>query len=162
MKSATNIIYNFKIPGLPYERKTIESSLDPVQFQERLKSYTISIKPMFKDVSDDYMFIGKITGHSFKLIPITKWRNTYLPWVIGSYFPGKVGCSATIIFTIHPVAIILMLFFLIFPQYLFITRGSSFNILYATCFMIFHFVLYYVGFLPEVKRIERFFKISKL
>ena len=151
-----------KIPGLPYQRKTIESSLDLEQFQEMLKMNTIPKQPWFKDISDNYKFIGKITDHSFKLIPTAKGRNTYLPWIIGSYRPRIDGCSVNIIFILHPVAIILMLFFFIFPQYLFITNGSSFNIIYAIAIMILHFVLYYTGFLPEVKRIEKFIKDTKL
>ncbi len=147
-----------KIPGFPYQKITIESSLDVEKFQKMLRINTISKQPWFKNISDDYEFIGKITNNSFKLIPAIKGRNTYSPWIIGNYKPRIGGCSVNIIFTIHPVAVILMFFFFIFPQYLFISSTGSFNIIYALAIIVLHFILYYIGFLPETKRIAEFIK----
>ena len=131
-----------KIPGFPFLKTTIESHLDVVQFQEMLRRNTISKQPWFKDISENYLFVGKITNKSFRLIPTIKGRNTYLPWIIGSYAPDVNGCSVNMIMTIHPMAVILILFFFVFPQYLFISSGGSFNILYAIAIIALHFVLY--------------------
>ncbi len=149
-----------KIPGLPFQKTTIESSLDVERFEEMLRENTISKQPWFKNVSNDYEFIGKITNNSFKLITTTKGRNIYSPWIIGKYKPSTSGCTVNLIFSIHPVAIIIMLFFLIFPEYLFFSSDGRFNVMYAIAIIVLHFILYYIGFLPKTERVEGFLKNS--
>jgi len=145
-----------KIPGLPYQKIIIESSLNLKQFEEMLRRNTASKQPWFKDVSDDYKFGGSITDRSFKLTSMIKGRNTYSPWIVGNYKPSANGCSVDVVFVIQPVAAILMLLFFVFPQYLSVRSDGSFSIVFALAVLALHFILYYIGFLPEVKRIKEF------
>lgn len=146
------------IPGIPYRRFFIDSQIDADKFQTRLKLITSSKRLWFKQLKEEYKFIGKISNNSFRLLPNIKGRNTYLPRILGNVTPSTNGCKISVALTLHPIAIILVLAFFVFGEYLAFSKEGHFNMFFALLLFVFHLVMYFIGFLPQSKRVESIIK----
>ena len=153
----SHILKFMNIPGFPYRKLIIDSQLETSSFELMLRSCSVPKAPILKRISNNVSFVGKITTNSFRIMPKIKGRNSYNPWIIGSYQPKTNGCQIKMTIMIHPLVIIVMLFFFIFPQYLTISKGGSFNVIFFIVILIFHFIMYFLGYLPEAKKIEKLF-----
>ena len=81
-----------------------------------------------------------------------------MPLVRGSFIPSGNGTSAEIVFSLQPIVLVLIITFLIIIP-IWSEYSKNGNALHAliTCFSFFlvlHTVLYFIGFLPEIRRAE--------
>ena len=56
--------------------------------------------------------------------------------------------------TLHPLAMIVIVALFSWVEYICISRSGRFNITILVILIIFHMVMYFVGFLPEATRTE--------
>lgn len=145
---------NVEIPFIPYRRVTILSEEDSSQFVSKLAEVTLHIRPWFKHAPKGVQFIGKVNSDTFRLAPFIRGRNTYLPWLLGRVHSDARGTSISITMTLHPIAMFAMLFFIIWAQYLAMVYEGQFNIGLLVAMLIFHVVMYLIGFLPEALQAE--------
>ncbi len=144
---------------VPYQRTRIISRASASALIERLKAVTTPTAPWFRYPSERYIFIGRIRGLHFRVIPVIRGTNTYLPLVTGTIAEHADGSEIEITQTIHPVAVIILLIF--FGAIGMLSKGDPSGLIFGTAaFIVFHVGMYFAGFLPEVRRVEQ--RLSEL
>src|SRR5215468_2447219 len=100
--------------AVPYRRFTVTSPLDPDALSRRVGAVTEDGYRWFRRPPPDIRFVGKVTDKELRLVPVIRGRNTYLPWVNATLTPADTGTTLDVRMTLHPVAIVTMLGFLLF------------------------------------------------
>ena len=144
--------------GIPYYSTKIEIPIASDEFIKNLKRATYPKQPWFKNLYGKYRFIGEISETSFSLRPTSKGTNTYSPVINGNFLPSKFGTKIELIFSIHPIAALIMFAFFIFVEYLSITKEGHFNFILVPVYLVFHLLMYAIGFMPEVRKTIEFVK----
>ena len=78
------------MPFLPEKRFVIEAGEAPEMIRERLEEQVAPARP-FARRRPDRPFAGKIGASSFELRPVLGYRNSFVPFVQGSYGSGLDG-----------------------------------------------------------------------
>ena len=87
---------------------------------------------------------------------VTRGSNTYRPWLVGHICPRSDGSTIRLVETFHPIQIGIIIAFFTFGAVLGM-RSTGVKALFATLlvFLLFHCVMYFIGFLPEARRAEK-------
>jgi len=78
------------VPFLPDKRFAIEAEDAPEVIRARLESQIAPMRP-FALRKPDRPFAGKVGADSFELRPIIGYRNSFVPFVQGSFRTGLAG-----------------------------------------------------------------------
>ena len=143
------------IIGIPYRRLRIDSVLSPNELESRLKAIVIPKQRWFRRAGQQSEFIGKVSLNNFRLVPSAKGMNTYLPWILGCITPSPQGTKIDIVQTLHPLAVIIVVAFFLWAEYLSISITGKFSTMILLALIAFHLAMYFVGFLPEASRSEQ-------
>jgi len=141
---------------VPYRQTEISSPHSPDIVAERLKQRTSARQPWFRSlVGRGFDFTGSVSASEFRLMPVVRGRNTYQPWLVGRVSPRGGGSTISLLETFHPIQISIIVAFFTFPAVVGM-RSSGVKALFATLlvFLLFHSVMYFIGFLPEARRAE--------
>jgi len=141
---------------VPYRQTEITSPHSPDVVAERLRQRTSARQPWFRSlVGRGFDFTGSVSATKFRLMPVITGRNTYQPWLVGQVCPRSGGSTIRLVATFHPIQIAIIVAFFTFPAVLGM-RSSGVKALFATLlvFLLFHCVMYFIGFLPEARRAE--------
>ena len=140
---------------LPSDQVRLEGSVSLEEFISRLREITTPTQPWFRSLYGKYEFIGEVSGQGFTLTPVIRGQNTYLPRVRGVVSGSPSGLALTLTQALHPLAVILVGLFFAFPILSAARAGSLSGVLiFLAALLIFHLVMFVVGFLPEAKRIR--------
>ena len=146
---------------VPYRRIRITSARPAAELSLRVQNVTSASQPWFRSLVGKFEFVGNVTPDKFRIIPVLRGGNTYRPLVLGSVHDRESGSEILLTQTLHPVAVAAVL--LSFGWIAAISaihdglRGASFV---AAATLVFHVVMFYVGFVPEAQRVEA--RISEL
>jgi len=123
---------------VPYRQTEITSPHSPDVVAERLRQRTSARQPWFRSlVGRGFDFTGSVSATEFRLMPVIRGRNTYQPWLVGHVCSHPGGSTIRLVETFHPIQIgIIIAFFTLLV------------------FLLFHCVMYFIGFLPEARRAE--------
>jgi len=99
-------------------------------------------------------YIGTIRPDRFRLAPLIRGMNTYAPRILGRIRSTHTGCVIEGRMTLHPVIVLVLLGFLIVPQYRALGETGAVDFVWLGIVFVFHVVMYYAGFLPEARRVE--------
>jgi hypothetical protein len=99
-------------------------------------------------------FVAKVRGDRFRLVSVIRGMNTYAPRISGRIRPTASGCVVEGWMTLHPVALLVLLGFILVPQYFALGSTGSVDVAWLLIVAAFHLVMYYAGFRPEVRRAE--------
>jgi len=141
---------------VPYRQAEIISPHSPDVVTERLRQRTSARQPWFRSlVGRGFDFTGSVSATQFRLMPVIRGRNTYQPWLVGQVCPRPGGSTIRLVETFHPIQIAIIVAFFTFGAVVGM-RSSGVKALFATLlvFLLFHCVMYFIGFLPEVRRAE--------
>jgi hypothetical protein len=141
---------------IPYRQTEIRSPHSPEIVADRLRQRTSARQPWFRSlVGRGFDFTGSVSSGEFRLMPVIRGRNTYQPWLVGRIYPRPEGSIIRLLETFHPIQIGIIVAFFTLPAVLGM-RSSGVKALFATLlvFLLFHCVMYFVGFLPEARRAE--------
>ena len=140
------------IIGIPYRRLSIESSMSPHEFEARLQAITTPGGFRFRSPGKQFRFMGKVSVNKFQLLPNISGRNAYVPWILGSVAPSPRGTRIDIVQTLHPLAVLMFLALFSWIEYIVISRSGEFSTTVLLGAIVFHLVMYFVGFLPQATR----------
>jgi hypothetical protein len=139
---------------VPYRRIQFHTNLDPVTIARRLETVVESRFHWFRWPKGKE-FSGRVSPNGFRLMRIIRGQNTYLPWLLGWIERARTsGSKVVIVMTLHPVAVVLTLGFLVLVMYGVFTHARFFWEP-LTIFGGFHVFMYAFGFRPEARRAER-------
>jgi hypothetical protein len=99
-------------------------------------------------------FVAKVRSDRFRLVPVIRGMNTYAPRISGRIRPSANGSLVEGWMTLHPVALLILLGFILVPQYFALGSTGSVDVAWLLIVAAFHVVMYYAGFRPEVRRAE--------
>lgn len=99
-------------------------------------------------------FVGKVRGDRFRVVPVIRGMNTYAPRISGRIRSSGSYCVVEGWMTLHPVAVLVLLGFLLVPQYFALGSTGVVDVAWLLIVAAFHVVMYYAGFRPEVRRAE--------
>jgi hypothetical protein len=100
-------------------------------------------------------FVGFVGDDSFRLVPASAGRNTYLPRLRGRLVPTGTGTNIEVTATLHPVAVVAVLALATLPQYLAVRRGGGINYGWLSVIVAFHVIMCAIGFWPKVREAEK-------
>ncbi len=140
---------------IPYRTLELRSALVASAFAARLRQVTVPQQRRFGALPPEISFVGAVGTDTFRLAPATRGLNTYQPWLRGRMVPTATGTAVTVTATLHPVAIVAMLAFVIWPQYLAVTAEGGLNYLWLGVMGAFHAGMCGIGFWPELRKAER-------
>lgn len=135
---------------VPYQQSTLTTA-NAAEFTARLAAVTSPVPPWFRSLGGRYEFVGTVSADGFQITPVHRGRNTYLPRVTGVVRASEIRITQSL----HPVAIAAMSVFLAIPIFVSLSAGdvaSAFAV--PAMLAVFHVVMYFAGFLPEVRRVE--------
>lgn len=139
---------------IPYRTLGLQSALAPSTFVARLRQVTASKQRLFGALPPEIRFVGAVGPDTFRLAPVIRGRNTYLPWLRGRVVPTATGTAVSLTATLHPVAIVAMLAFLAWVQYLAVSVEGRFNYVWLVIMGAFHALMCGIGFWPELRKAE--------
>lgn len=140
---------------IPWRRIEIASPLSPAEVEHRLATVTQRRWLWFVWPRSPIQFIGPVSNGSFRVLAVARGRNTYAAWVLGRIEGVENGSRVAALLTLHPVAIAAVLAVFVGPQILGWLNGTGLSAMWGVMFLVFHTVMYYVGFQPEARRAER-------
>jgi hypothetical protein len=141
---------------VPYRQTEITSPHSPDVVAERLRQRTSARQPWFRSlVGRGFDFTGSVSATEFRLMPVIRGHNTYQPWLVGHVCPRPGGSTIRLVETFHPIQVAIIVAFFSFPAIVGM-RASGLKAICATVivFLLFHCVMYFIGFLPEARRAE--------
>ena len=141
---------------VPCRQAEITSPHSPDVVAERLRERTSARQPWFRSlVGRGFDFTGSVSATEFRLMPVIRGRNTYQPWLVGHVCPHPGGSTIRLVETFHPIQIGIIIAFFTFAAVVGM-RSTGVKALFATLlvFLLFHCVMYFIGFLPEARRAE--------
>ena len=141
---------------VPYRKTQISSPHPPSVIAERLGERTCARQPWFRSLVGRFDFIGSVSSRKFRLTPVIRGRNTYLPWLVGHIRPRPDGSTIHIVETFHPIQIAIIVGFFTFGGVVVGGKSSVWDAVFGTLllFVIFHCVMYFIGFLPDARKAE--------
>jgi hypothetical protein len=138
---------------VPYKRVFITSAFPVEKAVERI---SLAIEPKFSWFRDSQKaFHGSITAEGFRLLPVIRGRNTYLPVIHGRFEPGPNGTTTKLTFTLHPIAVAIFGVLLLLSVRDAVRSQALNGLAPVVGLAFFYILLYFTGFLPEVARAER-------
>ena len=144
---------------VPYRRCLFSTEMSAADFASRLALLTSAKQPWFRSLVGKYEFVGTVSNEGFRLMPVVRGRNTYLPRVTGSLSPDGGGTQIELKQTLHPIAIVAVMVVLGAPVIAsLIARDFSSAAGLTVLLLVFHVFMYFAGFLPEARRIEARFR----
>jgi len=146
--------------GVPYRRFVIELERGrEIAFLERLRNSTqIRSWLCWRRRPPQIRFEGTVSDVGFRLVPMIKGRNTYLPCIRGKILSKNGSAVVDVRMTLHPIAALFMLAFVGWGEYLAITKEGALNLPFLGMFIVLHVGLYFIGFLPEAKKAEQWLR----
>lgn len=140
---------------LPYRQLRITSARPAAEVCQRLQSLTAPKQPWFRSLLGKFEFVGKITPGTFRIVPVVRGQNTYLPWVFGSVRDHDGGSEILLTQTLHPVAVAAVLGLFGCLEVASVVHGDLGSATFVgAALLLFHIVMYYIGFVPEARRVE--------
>ena len=149
----------------PTQRFTIHSSLSPELVRQKLLDI---VQPPGKNRwnrrNPEKPYEGEVGEHSFQIIRIINYRNSFLPVIKGRITPEGMGSQIDIEMTLHPFVFIFMLIWLgmvgqmgILFLVATIAEGTfEPAALVPVAMFIFGCLLTVLGFKPEADRTQKF------
>lgn len=138
---------------IPYSRFTIASDRTTADVAQRMAEQTAPRRGGGTP-SHTARYIGTIRPDRFRLAPLIRGMNTYAPRILGRIRSTHTGCVIEGRMTLHPVIVLVLLGFLIVPQYRALGETGAVDFVWLGIVFVFHVVMYYAGFLPEARRVE--------
>lgn len=138
---------------IPYGRFTIASDRTTADVAQRMAEQTAPRRGGGTP-SHTARYIGTIRPDRFRLAPLIRGMNTYAPRILGRIRSTHTGCVIEGRMTLHPVIVLVLLGFLIVPQYRALGETGAVDFVWLGIVFVFHVVMYYAGFLPEARRVE--------
>jgi hypothetical protein len=140
----------------PYRQTEISSPHPPEVVAERLRERTSARQPWLRSLVGRFDFIGSVSASEFRLTPVIRGRNTYLPWLVGHISPRPDGSTIRIVETFHPIQIGIIVAFFAFGGVVVGGKSSLWSAVFGTLllFFVFHSFMYFIGFLPEARKAE--------
>ena len=138
---------------IPYRRFAIASDRTATDVAQRMAERTAR-QGMGRTPSDPVRYIGTISPDRFRLVPVIRGMNTYAPRILGRIRSTQTGSVIEGQMTLHPVAVLVLLGFLIAPQYFALGEDGNIDFVWLSIVVVFHVVMYLAGYLPEVRRAE--------
>lgn len=141
---------------VPYKRIHISTTLTPDEASQRILE-TVDTRGWTWHLSSDKYFRGRVSPENFRILPVIRGRNTYLPLVRGQLRPGGIGTELEVTFSLHPLAIATIAFVFGMPLWVEYSKvgGLSPKIVpLLAAFLVLHALMYFIGFLPEARRAE--------
>jgi hypothetical protein len=142
-----------KMLTIPYGRFTIASDRTTADVAQRMAEQTAPRRGGGTP-SHTARYIGTIRPDRFRLAPLIRGMNTYAPRILGRIRSTHTGCVIEGRMTLHPVIVLVLLGFLIVPQYRALGETGAVDFVWLGIVFVFHVVMYYAGFLPEARRVE--------
>ncbi len=142
---------------LPYRNVTIKTNLSKEEVFHRLDRIVSRKYIWRRKKREDKEFYGKMEDDKFRIARFIEGRNSYLPRITGSIERGADGTYLNLKMALHPLVILAMFFFLIQPLYISYSKTGTINLIWPAAVIVFHVVMYYVGFLPEARKTEERF-----
>jgi len=140
--------------AVPYRRLSLNSPVHPLELSQRVAAVTHRRHRWFRLPPTDIQFVGSVTEDRLRLVPVFRGTNTYAPWVRGELRPSGSGSTVDVQMTLHPVAMALVLGFFLFVE-VSVSRAEGMVVWWpVAALVVFHIVMYYVGFRPETNRVE--------
>jgi hypothetical protein len=142
--------------GIPYEKIVIHSKLEPSEIVDRLTAVTSRFL-WFKFPPKEKDFVGSVSTDSFKIYRNIRGRNTYLPWLVGKIHTNNEGSQIVVSMSLHPLSVFVLLAAILYVFGIaFIPSGDIQSIiLFCSGVLVFHLVMYLIGFRPEVSRAKK-------
>jgi hypothetical protein len=142
--------------GVPYKKVTFQSELEPTEIFARLDKVTTRFV-WYKFPPREMDFVGRISSNKFLAYRNIRHRNTYLPWLNGKIKVDGKGSQIIVTMTLHPVAITLLLgiFFYLLHSVITSSGDPKTILLFISGAYIFHLLMYFTGFWPEVSFAEK-------
>jgi hypothetical protein len=140
---------------IPFRRTELFSIVPPHEFLARLAAITSTRQPWFRSLAGEYEFVGRVTPDGFRITPVIRGRNTYLPRVTGTLRRVGVRTEIHVEQTLHPAAFIVVA--VIFGFILSVAlRTGDWKSVAGILILLFivHSVMYVIGFLPDATRVE--------
>lgn len=139
---------------IPYRRFVIPSDRAAADVARRMAEQTAPRHGWGRRPPKEIRFVGTIHDDRFRLVPLIRGMNTYAPRILGRIRPAQAGCVIEGRMTLHPVAVVALLVFLVAPQYWALGERGTLDGVWLAIVAVFHVVMYYAGFVPEVRRTE--------
>ena len=140
--------------SLPYHRFSIGSDRAPIDVARRMAEQTAPRHGWRRPTFPNTRFVGTVNTERFRLVPLIRGMNTYAPRILGRIRTVEAGCVIEGRMTLHPVAVVALLGFLVAPQYWALGERGTLDGVWLAIVAVFHVVMYYAGFVPEVRRTE--------
>ena len=140
---------------IPYRRIDIQSPLSAEEVVRRLSTAT-DPRRWWSSMQSEKYFRGSVSDTELRLIPVIEGRNSYLPVLHGDMTPAGTGTEVRVSFALHPLAVGWIIIFLTAPFFAYRERKEV--LIIPLIVLGFHILFYYTGFLPEVRRAERFLR----
>jgi hypothetical protein len=139
---------------IPYRRFTIASDRTTTDVAQRMAEQTAPRHGWGRTPSQTVRYIGSIQPDRFRLVPVIRGMNTYAPRILGRIRSTQTGSVIEGHMTLHPVIVLVLLGFLVVPQYRSLGENGTVDLVWLAIVAVFHLVMYYAGFLPEARRVE--------
>lgn len=152
---------------LTLEKFTIHSSLSTDRVREKLLEVVEPRKTWrWNRRNPDKPYEGEVGDHSFEMMRIINYRNSFLPVIKGRITPEPMGSKIEIEMSLHPVVFVFMLIWLgMVGQFgvLFLIASIAEGkfepaALIPVGMFIFGCLLPLIGFKPEAARSKKFFQ----
>lgn len=144
---------------VPHQRCRFSTEMNAADFAARLALLTTEKLPWVRSLVGKYEFVGTVSSERFQLTPVVSGRNTYLPRVTGTLRPESGRTEIELTQTLHPVAIVAVILILGSPVIAsIVARDFASAAGLIVMVLVFHTVMYFVGFRPEARRIEARFR----
>jgi hypothetical protein len=145
---------------IPYKTIRITSSLTPEEASRRITQVVDTRRWTWRRLPGVH-FQGRVSPEGFRILPVVRGRNTYLPLIRGYFHAGPSGTDVVATFSLHPLAIAMVSLLAIVPFAIeFFKLGFlSLDLLtWLALLFALHVLLYFTGFLPEARRAETFLR----
>jgi len=143
-----------RLLALPVYHFSVSSNREATDIAHQMTGQSASGQRSGRLPAGHSRFVGKVRGERFRLVPVIRGMNTYAPRIFGRIRPSGSGCVVEGWMTLHPVALLVVLGFLLVPQYFALGSTGAVDVAWLLIVAAFHVVMYYAGFRPEVRRAE--------
>lgn len=138
---------------IPHRHTVIYLPHPPGSIADHLRRITAPRQPWFKSLDGKFDFVGSVSPTQFRITPVVRGRNSYLPVLHGRMRPAGEGTEIEIVETLSPVVIAILLgVFVLLPLVLAGFRREFF--IWLAVLFVFHCIMYFIGFLPAARGAE--------
>ena len=142
---------------IPYDKVTFLSDLSADEIKLKLAD-VIDTNFKWYYIKSKKEFIGKIFSNGFKIRQNIKGYNTYSPFIICKYETDSNKTKVNLCFRLHYFAIVMVLAFFSLLEISIINDSGTFNYIVILVLLVFHCVMYFVGYLPGKNNVEKHFR----